>query len=82
MQCVYDDLRSSKESDLFQFAGNGATWGKGKFTIEPDITKIEMHSVSLITKSMRNPAVSDTFPILLDYKHNYELFLRGWSGSP
>jgi len=82
IQRIYDDLRSSKESDLFQFSGNGASWGKGRFTIEPDITKINMHSVSLITKSMRNPAISDTFPILLDYKHNYELYLGGWSGSP
>lgn len=82
MQRIYDDLRSNKESDLFLFYGNGASWGKGRFTIEPDITKINMHSVTLITKSMRNPAVSDTFPILLDYKHNYELLLSGWSGSP
>jgi len=80
VQRVYDDLRSSRETDLFQFSGIGASWGKGKFTIESDITKIDMHSVLLITTSMRNPAVSDTFPIFLDYKHGYKLYLSGWSG--
>jgi hypothetical protein len=81
MQRVYKELRNKKESDLFQFTGIGAYWQKGKFIIEPDINKIDMHSVSLITGSLRNPAVNDTFRILLDYKHNYELFLRGWSGQ-
>jgi len=80
IQRVYSDLRKSKESDLYHFSGIGATWGKGKFTLEPDITKIDRHSVSLIISSLRNPFVADTFPILLDYKHNYELYLSGWSG--
>lgn len=80
MQRVYNDLRSNKESDLFHFSGNGVSWEKGKFTIEPDITKIDQHSVSFIISSLRNPAVTDTFPILLNYKHKYELYLRGWSG--
>ena len=80
MQRVYDDLKSNKESDLYEFSGNGASWAKGRFTIEPDITKIDMHSVSFITKSVRNPAVADTFPVQLDYKHKYELYLSGMSG--
>lgn len=80
MQRVYDDLRNSKQSDLFQFSGNGASWAKGKFTIEPDITKITMHTVSLIVTSLRNPAVADTIAIQLDYKHKYELYLSGMSG--
>jgi hypothetical protein len=81
MQRIYDDLRSRKESVFYQFYGISASWGKGRFTIEPDITKIDMHSVSLITTSIRTPAVSDTFSILLDYNHKYELYLSGWSGS-
>lgn len=79
-QRVYNDLRSNKISDLYQFSGNSVSWGKGKFTIEHDISKIDQHSVSCIISSLRNPAIADTFPIFLDYKHNYELYLRGWSG--
>jgi len=82
MKRIYSNLRNNKESELFYFSGIGATWSKGKLTIEPDITKIDQHLVSLIISSSRNPAVADTFPVLLDYKHNYELYLRGWSGSP
>jgi hypothetical protein len=78
----YRDLRKSKESDLFQLNGYGTSWKKGKFTIEPDINKIDNHSVSVIVNSLRNPAVSDTFSILLDYKHKYELNLSGTSGMP
>jgi hypothetical protein len=80
MNRIYRDLRNRKEADLFQYTGIGATWVRGKMTIETDITKIDRHSVSLIINSLRNPAVSDTFSILLDYKHNYELYLGGWSG--
>ena len=80
MQREYKDLRKSKESDLFQFNGNGTSWKKGKFTIEPDINKIDRHTVSVIVNSSRNPSVADTFPILLDYKHIYELYLKGSSG--
>ena len=80
MKRVYNDLKSNKESDLFQFSGNGVNWAKGKFTIEPDITKIYMHTVSLIVTSLRNPAAVDTFSIQLDYRHKYELALSGMSG--
>ncbi len=80
MQLVCGNLRSSKESKLYQFTGSGGEWKNGKFTIETDITKIDNHKIALIISSLQNNSVSDTFSFLLDYKHVYELFLNGWMG--
>lgn len=80
VQRVYQNLQNKKEENLFAYTGKGGTWKKGKFTIESDITKIEWHSASLIINSLRNPAVADTFAVILDYRHNYKLNFSGSSG--
>ena len=82
VQRVYKDLQSKKEAGPYRFSGKGGSWNKGKFTIEPDITKIDWHSASLIVNSLRNQSVADTFTVILDYKHNYQLNFSGSSGSP
>ena len=81
IQRVCTNLRNSKESDYFQFSGEGGIWEKGKFTIEPDFTKIEQHRSALIVNSVRNKSVADTFSVLLDYKHAYKLHFSGSSGT-
>lgn len=79
---ICSDLRNSRESENFQFSGQGGLWKNGRFTIEPDFTKIEEHRAALIVNSLRNKSVADTFSVLLDYKHAYKLNLYGSSGSP
>lgn len=79
---VCDDWRNNRESGNFRFSGHGGFWKNGKFTINPDFTKIENHRAELIVNSLRNSLVSDTFSVLLDYKHVFKLSLSGSSGSP
>jgi hypothetical protein len=79
---ICSDLRNSRESENFQFSGEGGLWKNGRFTIEPDFTMIENHRSTLIVNSLRNKSVTDTFSVLLDYKHSYNLNLRGSSGTP
>lgn len=78
---TYQNLRRNKEAENFIFSGNGGAWQKGEFTIEPDFTKIQNHQASLIVNSVRNQSVIDTFSVLLDYKHAYNLSLWGSSGA-
>ncbi|NEW83925.1 MAG: hypothetical protein GZ094_16375, partial [Mariniphaga sp.] len=77
---TYSNLRNSKESANFRFYTKGGSWKNGKFTIDPDFTKIDNHQSSLIVRSLQNRAVTDTFSVLLDYKHAYDLQLSGSSG--
>jgi len=77
---ICKDLRNSHESGFLHFSASGGTWEKGRFTIDPDFRKIENHKSSLVVNSLRNKAVSDTFAVLLDYKHNYNLQASGSSG--
>ena len=79
---IFSDLRNSNESENYLFSGKGGLWKNGKFTIEPDFTKIEEHRSSLIVNSLRNRLVADTFSVQLDYKHAYNLHLSGSSGLP
>jgi len=78
---IYNNLRNSSESDYFQFSTLGGSWKNGKFTIDPDFTKVDGHRAALIINSLRNNSVADTFAVLLDYKHAYNLHLSGNSGS-
>ena len=77
---VYTNLRNSKESANYRFYTTGGSWKGGKFTIEPDFLKIENHQSSLIVRSLQNKSVADTFSVLLDYKHAYDLQFSGSSG--
>ncbi len=79
---VYDNLRRNKNAKNFIFYGTGGAWDKGEFTIDPDFTKIENHRAELIVNSVRNRAVTDTFSVLLDYRHKYKFSLWGDSGMP
>jgi hypothetical protein len=77
---VYDHLNRKKEAENFVFQPTGGYWDRGSFTINPDFTKIQGHTAALYIRSLRNPAVADTFPVLLDYKHHYQLSFRGRGG--
>lgn len=81
-QRLCTDLRNSRESANFQFSGKGGSWKNGRFTIDPDFTRINEHRPALIVQSLRNKTVSDTFSVLLDYKHVYKLDFNGSSGAP
>ncbi len=74
------NLKSDLDTDNFLIFTNGLSSRKGKFTIEADFTKIENHRVDLEIVSRRNPEVSHTFSVLLDYKHDYNLSFYGSSG--
>jgi hypothetical protein len=78
---VYEDLDSKKASDYYEFLAYGGTWNRGQFIIEPDFTRIVDHHSDLLINSLRNRLVSDTFSVLLDYKHGYRLSFTGISGS-
>jgi hypothetical protein len=78
---VYKDLKSREASDVYEFLTSGGSWDRGQFTIEPDFEKIMDHQSNLLVHSLRNNMVSDTFSVLLDYKHDYTLSFSGMSGS-
>jgi len=78
---VDDNLRNSKELAYFQFSSKGGSWDDGKFIIDPDFMNIEEHRAALIVNSLRNRTVADTFAVLLDYRHTYDLHFRSSSGS-
>ncbi|MGE5427819.1 MAG: hypothetical protein ACM3O8_07985, partial [Methylococcaceae bacterium] len=79
---VYDNLKTSKESDYFRFSPHGGNWNNGKFIIDPDFMNIQGHKASLVVSSMLNKSVTDTFAVLLDYRHAYQLHFTGESGFP
>jgi hypothetical protein len=74
------DIKSDKDAINFIIFTNGLSWRKGKFTIEPDFTKIVEHQVDLEVVPRRNPTIHNTFSVLLDYKHDYNLSFYGSSG--
>lgn len=74
------DIKSDRDADNFMFFTNGLLWQNRKFTIEPDFTKIEDHQVDLEIIPNRNPKISKTFSVLLNYKHSYNLSFSGSSG--
>ena len=79
-QRIYTNLRNSKESAGFRFYTKGGSWKNGKFTIDPDFTKIGLHRASLVVRSLQYISVTDTFSVVLDYKHAYNLQFDGGSG--
>jgi hypothetical protein len=79
-QRICNNLRNSRESSNYQFFGDGGLWKNGKFTIDPDFMKLADHRATLIVNSLRNPSVADTFSVLMDYRHAYDLKFSGLSG--
>jgi len=77
---VCENLRSSRESDYFQFTPHGGSWENGKFTIDPNFMNIDDHRASLIVNSLRNKSLSDACAVLLDYRHTYDLKVNGSPG--
>ncbi len=65
----------------YQIYTSGIHQNKKGFMIETDFTKIIDHQVDLYVISRRNPEVTNTFSVLLDYKHAYNLAFYGSSGS-
>jgi len=81
MTRIYDNLNGREASDGYEFLAEGGTWERGQFTIEPDFTRIVDHHSNLIVHSLRNRMVADTFSVLMDYKHDYQLSFSGIPGS-
>ena len=76
-----NDLKSDDFSRDFELSGFGLRKNKNRFYIEEDFTKILDHHVDLWLVSRRNPEVTESYSVLLDYKHNYKLSFKGSSGS-
>lgn len=77
---TFDNLRSGRESDYYHFSPYGGRWNNGRFTIDPDFMNIQGHKASLVVSSMLNRSVADTFAVLLDYRHSYDLHFSGDNG--
>lgn len=77
---IYENLRSSKETDYYRFSPYGGSWNNGKFVIDPDFMNIQGHKASLVISSLLNKSVTDTFNVMLDYRHPYQLQFSGESG--
>lgn len=80
MSRVYQNLRSNRESGYFKFTTRGGNWENGKFIIDSDFMKVDEHRAALMVNSLRNQSLSDTFKVLLDYRHTYHLNLSGEHG--
>lgn len=78
---ITDKLHTSNQTAGFSFRTSGGSWQKGKFIIDPDFMNIENHTASLVVTPVLNPAVTDTFSVLLDYKQNYTLNFNALSGT-
>ncbi len=74
------DLKDRKGSEMYRFLADGGIWEEGHFLIDHDFSRIQDHRSSLVVVSKRNTAVRDTFSVLLDYIHDYDLSLWGSSG--
>ena len=74
-------LKTVAEAKNFMFEASGGRWYKGKFTIDPDFLEVDNHTALLVVTPVLNPAVSDTFSVLMDYKKSYALNFSGGSGS-
>ena len=77
---IFGNLKEGKEPDYYRFSPNGGHWNNGKFIIDPDFMNIEGHKASLVVSSLLNRSVTDTFAILLDYRHSYDLHFSGGYG--
>lgn len=77
----YEYPGKKEVADCFAFMSDGGSWDRGRFTIDPDFTRIVNHLSSLYIHSLRNPEVTDTFSVLMDYRHRYELTFTGMPGS-
>jgi hypothetical protein len=78
---ISDKLRNENQAAGFWIKASGGSWQKGKFIIDPDFMNIEKHTASLVVTPVMNPAVTDTFSVLMDYKNHYSLNFNGQSGS-
>ena len=78
---IHHNTKSSRLHRDFKITTLGLNRYKNRYYIEKDFTKILDHQVDLWVTSRRNPEVSNSFSILLDYKHNYQLTFSGSSGS-
>lgn len=78
---VYENLRNNRAAGYYRFWADGGTWHKGRFVIEPDFLRIRDHRSVFYVESLRNLEITDTFSVLLDYRHDYDLSFRGSSGS-
>ncbi|WP_346855556.1 hypothetical protein [uncultured Draconibacterium sp.] len=76
----YKNLNSKKVIENYRLGADGFILDRGKFMIEPDFQKIIDHEVVLWLSSKRNPDISSSFSVALDYKHNYNLSFWGRSG--
>jgi hypothetical protein len=74
------DPGSKRGVELYQFLTDGGAWKEGQFIIEHDFTQIIDHCSSLVVVSNRNTSVTDTFSVLLDYIHKYQLNGQGRPG--
>lgn len=78
---LYSDIRDRKIDNLYSVSTIGGSWKNGKFEIDNNFMNIPGHYVQLVVQAERNPAVRDTFAFILDYRHDYDMTLVGFSGS-
>lgn len=78
---ITDKLHTSNQTAGFSFRTSGGRWQKGKFNLDPDFMNIENHTASLVVTPVLNPAVADTFSVLLDYKQHYTLNFNALGGN-
>ncbi len=76
----YTNLRPAKIARNFNIFTDGVWQKKKRFIIDEDFQNIIKHKATISVVSARNPEISCNYPILLDYKHNYNLVFRGSSG--
>jgi hypothetical protein len=77
---ICKNLKNGDEAGRYRFLPNGGRWDRGRFIIDSDFLHIENHQPSLVIQSLRSPDLADTFKVLLDYRHTYDLSFSGSSG--
>lgn len=76
----YSDVKKKNIAGVYEIYTYGIDWKKKWFGIDSDFRNIVNHEVAVSVVSVRNPDVACDYAIKLDYKHNYQLYSRGFSG--
>lgn len=71
---------NSRFSQLFEFENEGASIKESRCYIDHDFGKLNKHSMSITACPLRNPDVSSTFTLAMDYKAEQRFVLSGRDG--
>ncbi|MGF7139324.1 hypothetical protein [Roseimarinus sediminis] len=71
---------NSRFSHLFEFENEGVSIKESRCYIEKDFNKLNKHQISITARPLRNPDISYTYTLAMDYKAEQRFVLGGSDG--